>query len=185
MRCLEEVCRDIDLIESSIVGLCFCGSRLDDEYQMLMRQLNSLLEEKRLVSSKLVAVTDEIDIYEMIGQNKRINYLISKHDTCEIIGYIQVGYGVVYPIHGNLGYEIKEKYRGHGYALKALEVLCDVLVEHGMDDAMLCIRSDNIPSIKTAEGFGAVLVDSGIGFENRNKYRVDLQQKVKRRNNYN
>lgn len=185
MRCLEDVCRDIDLIESSIAGLCFCGSRLDSEYQMLRMQLNILWDEKRLVSAKLVAVTDEIDIYETMGQNKRINYLIAKHDTCEIVGYVQVGYGVVDSIHGNLGYEIKEKYRGYGYALKALEVLCDVLVEHGMDDVMLCIKSDNVPSIKTAERFGAVLVDEGIGFENINKYKVNLQQKVKRRNNYN
>ena len=48
--------------------------------------------------------------------------------------------------------------------------------------SIIVIRPDNIPSIKTTEAFGGVLVKPG-GTYGANVYNVDLKQKVKSRKN--
>ena len=62
---------------------------------------------------------------------------------------------------GNIGYRIYEKYRGHGYAYFAAEMLMDYARDrHGMKELILTCSPDNIPSKKTLEKLGGELIET-------------------------
>lgn len=62
------------------------------------------------------------------------------------------------PIPGNISYKIYKKYRGHHYALRALRILGEVLLEKGIKSITVTASDkSNIPSIKTIEEFGGIL----------------------------
>lgn len=75
--------------------------------------------------------------------------------VCDLrIGYNQrVYYG------GNIGYRIKEEYRGHHYAAKACLLLFKLAKEHGMKYLIITCNPDNYPSRKTCEYIGCRLVE--------------------------
>ena len=154
----------------------------DGNIKGLRIKRNLLEDELTLASSILVASNDELDIYEQNKYQEQYIYYIVLHNTYEIVGYIRTDYEKSHHVFGNVGYEIFEKYRGNGYSKKSLELLCDVFIERGMDEATIVIKPDNIASIKTAEYFGGVIAkkDSDCIF---NIYNVDLKQKIKSRKN--
>ena len=97
------------------------------------------------------------------------------------IGHIHLRIGTNEFVHygGNIGYGVKEPFRGMGYALRACMLVPPVARAHGMDELIITCTPDNIASIKTIEACGAQfesvlqvprwseLRDRGIKFVNR------------------
>ena len=61
--------------------------------------------------------------------------------------------------NGNIGYEINETARGHGYARRACELVLDVAKFHGMTRLYLTCDEDNTASYRTIEKLGAQLLE--------------------------
>lgn len=61
--------------------------------------------------------------------------------------------------NGNIGYEVDEPYRGHGYARTACRLLLPIARYHGMASLYLTCAESNIASYRTIEGLGAELVE--------------------------
>lgn len=80
------------------------------------------------------------------------------HDTDDFIGTIWFDEGNDEDFSkycGNVGYDIKKQYRGNNYALKALKLLKDVMLDDDIKNMIFSISPDNIASRRTAEKFGA------------------------------
>ena len=180
MRTVEEIRHDIDLVDKELVRGCFCSDREIDTI-VLRKQREKLENELSLANSVLVASNDELDIYEQKKHKDHYIYYVVLHDTYDITGFISADYGEGPHVIGNVGYETFRKYRGHGYTKKALELLCDVFLDRGMEMSIIVISPKNIPSIKTTEGFGGVLVKSSGTSYGTNVYNVDIRQKVLKR----
>ena len=60
---------------------------------------------------------------------------------------------------GNIGYTVYEEYRGHHYAQKACKLLFKLAKRHGMEYLYITCQPQNIPSRKTCEALGGVLVE--------------------------
>lgn len=177
MRTVDEIKRDLDFIDSLMIKGCYSPS-LEIDTIALRKQREELEKELCLVHSTLVASDSELDIYEQRKCKDHYVYYSVLHDTCSIVGYIGVDYSKGNHVLGNVGYEIFRKYRGHGYARKTLELLCDVFLERGMEMSIIVIHPGNIASVKTTEAFGGVLVrEAGTKF-GTNVYNVDIRQKV-------
>lgn len=86
---------------------------------------------------------------------------------------------------GNIGYSIREEFRGHHYAGKACLLLFDLARRHGMEEIIITCNPDNWPSRKTCEYVGGVLkeiaelpMDSDMrkkGEPHKCIYRVELK----------
>ena len=108
IRTLEDVRRDICILEDRISSDLLYNYRTGEDYRGAMKRLNCLRDEALILSSERIAYSDEIDIYEKKFLGKKVNYFITIHDSYEIVGYVQVNYNdVVDPFYGNVGYEIK------------------------------------------------------------------------------
>lgn len=75
--------------------------------------------------------------------------------TLEVAGYIKF-FHEVNPSTGNVEYEIFNEYRGRSYAKKALRILARNVSKLDYEDLYISILPDNIASIKTAVGAGAL-----------------------------
>ena len=60
---------------------------------------------------------------------------------------------------GNIGYAVNEEYRGRHYAKKACKLLFKLAKRHGMEYVYITCQPQNIPSRKTCEALGGVLVE--------------------------
>lgn len=86
--------------------------------------------------------------------------IILKNEN-KAIGKISLRLGANYHSHynGNIGYEIDEEYQGHHYALLACQMILPVAKQHNMDKLYLTCDYDNVPSCKTIEKLGCILVE--------------------------
>lgn len=121
---------------------------------------------------KVVISGEEIDLVKPDGfeDDEDFWFYITLHNTDTVIGEIIFDdkYRNV-ELDGNVGYSIDNKYNGHGYAKKALDLLKKVLI--GKKDKMLInVYEGNEASRKTAINFGAKLVRKGI---KPDKYIID------------
>ncbi len=76
----------------------------------------------------------------------------------EAIGtvHLRVGYHIPRLYHGGqIGYEIDEPYRGHGYVGRACRLLIPVMRYHGMETAFITNHTDNLASRRVCEKLGA------------------------------
>lgn len=73
---------------------------------------------------------------------------------------------------GNIGYRIKEEYRGHHYAAKACILLFELAKKHGMEYLMITCDPDNYASRKTCEYAGCKLVEI-VGLPEDNDMRLE------------
>lgn len=77
------------------------------------------------------------------------------------VGHINVRVGESEHVRlaaGHIGFEIKEPYRGHRYAMKACLAVSPWLSGLGAR-FLITVDPDNIPSLRTIERIGAVFVD--------------------------
>ncbi|MBI9011308.1 MAG: GNAT family N-acetyltransferase [Clostridiales bacterium] len=110
---------------------------------------------------------DEIElvIVRTADENKKKGYVpayyfdIVKDDIT--IGCIdcRIGYNESTYYGGNVGYTIKEAYRGHGFATKAVLLLKELAKKHKMTHLIITCNPDNIASKRTCEKAGAVFVE--------------------------
>lgn len=86
--------------------------------------------------------------------------IILKSDNTAI-GKISLRLGENYHSYynGNIGYEIDEKYQGHHYAFLACRMVLAIAKKHGMEKLYLTCDYNNIPSYKTIERLGGVLLE--------------------------
>lgn len=80
------------------------------------------------------------------------------HGTDELVGMIwfeDFSDDEFTKYYGNVGYEIKEKFRRKGYALEALKLLKKVMLDNDINKMIFSIFPNNVASRKTAEKFGA------------------------------
>lgn len=103
-------------------------------------------------------------------------YEIIRVEDSEFLGYISYYYEND-EIAGNVSYEIFKEYSGHNYAKKALKLFAKNIFKIDDSDLFISILPNNIASIKTAVGAGAVFdrkIDiplySTYSLEGRNKY---------------
>lgn len=87
---------------------------------------------------------------------------ITLHGSSQTIGRIdlRIGYNENIRYGGHIGYGIDETYRGHHYAAKACRIIRQVAAAHEMERLLITCNPDNIPSRKTCESIGAVLVET-------------------------
>lgn len=72
---------------------------------------------------------------------------------------LRVGHNQKTYYGGNIGYSIKEEYRGHHYAVKACTLLFELARKHGMDHIIITCDPYNHASRKTCEYAGCELVE--------------------------
>ena len=58
-------------------------------------------------------------------------------------------------VAGNIGYDVKEKFRGQHYAERSCLLLFPLAAAHGLKLVFLNVDPNNIPSIRTCERLGA------------------------------
>ncbi|WP_430495253.1 GNAT family N-acetyltransferase [Rossellomorea marisflavi] len=58
---------------------------------------------------------------------------------------------------GHIGYAVHSEHRGHHYAGKAVLLLKELALAHGMEKMTITCNPDNLPSRKTCEYVGAEL----------------------------
>lgn len=119
-----------------------------------------LAKKKEVENERLTVVTDhEIDLTVPKGSEGHNNVFdIYLHNTDELIGIIWYDRGSdkeFTKYYGNVGYEIKEKYNGNYYALKALKLLKNVMLNDDIKTMIFNILPENIASRKTVEKLGA------------------------------
>lgn len=149
-----------------------------------------LIEEKHDIRLKIkelltnpsftILTDNKIDLHSTFSNiiNGDHDYNIYLHDTNEHIGNISFRgtlKGKPYEGYdGNIGYIIDEKYQGKGYALSALKLMTDKLYKEGIEEIFIATYKTNVPSIKTIEKFGGVLMNK-YSTKNINLYRCDLK----------
>lgn len=108
-------------------------------------------------------------------------YDITMHGENTPIGRIDVRIGSNNNTYygGNIGYRVFEEYRGNGYAAKACRIIAQVAKAHGMDSVIITCNPDNIPSRKTCENVGAVLLEIVDLPKNNEMYKLGERQKCR------
>lgn len=78
----------------------------------------------------------------------------------EIVGTISAKLGmneVLYYI-GNIGYEITENYRGHGYAPEAIDLIKEVFIKNNFDKVIITNDPENFASVRVCEKVGSKFI---------------------------
>lgn len=78
-----------------------------------------------------------------------------------VIGKISLRLGANFHSYynGNIGYEIDKDYQGHHYAFLACRMILPIAKQHNMKKIYITCDYDNIPSYKTIERLGGILVE--------------------------
>lgn len=80
---------------------------------------------------------------------------------------------------GNIGYEIKEEYRGHRYAVEATKLLLVQAKKHNMKYVIITCNPTNIASSKTCLLSGASLIETAkIPDDNEMNYRYGRKESL-------
>ena len=109
-----------------------------------------------------VLVAMEVPANPLKGYVPVYKCAIHLHGTKIRVGIInlRVGYtDLVVQYGGNLGYEIEEPYRGHGYAAKACKLILTIARDNQMDSLWITCNPDNLASRKTCENIGCEFVE--------------------------
>lgn len=82
---------------------------------------------------------------------------VSVGETDLRLGYVRNLY-----FGGNIGYSVKEEYRGNGYARKAVQLLFRLARVHKMPYLIITCREDNLPSRRTLERLNGTLLETRV-----------------------
>ena len=177
MRSKEEIQKELASVDLEIAKLCFKSQR-ENDYDSLREKAKALREELRFLTFRKIATDYEIDVFEEPHQRGVKYYHITLHDIPKEIGYIKVSYGAnCVQKFGNIGYELDERYRGHNYTIKALEMLVDEMLSRGLEKPTIAAKPSNIPSVRIIEKFGGRIIYGSQNQFDWNIYQVDLSKK--------
>ena len=97
---------------------------------------------------------------------------------------IRIGHNQHSYYNGNIGYEVDEPYRGHGYAAQAVKMVLDVARFHQMSELIIACSEDNFPSRRVIEKLKATHLETLVpppsyvfyneGMKAQSIYRLDL-----------
>ncbi len=154
-----------------------------DRYNSINNEIHDkqdkLYEQSFLICEKIVEIEEElfwimppvksngvIEIRKLIdGIENSQNNLIGYYSIClsgekKVIGKIEyMGYHTN-EFLGDVGFVIDPEYRGNSYAYHALCLVGELLKEKGIDDFWISAYKTNIPSVKTIEKYGGVVIKS-------------------------
>ena len=104
-----------------------------------------------------------------------------KDDDSTIIGTcdLRVGHNENTYIGGNIGYQIKEEYRGNGYSKKACLLLFELARRNHMTYVIITTDPENRGSYKTCESLGCELVEFKDVPHFHPLYKINGQEKVR------
>lgn len=100
-----------------------------------------------MMDCSLIIGNDIVDLYKENNTNIEGKYIICLRDTKTIVGNVDYRPGNFFI--GNIGYEIKEQFRGNNYAYHATYLLLQILCLNGINQANISAKINNIASIKT------------------------------------
>ena len=89
---------------------------------------------------------------------------------------LRIGHNDKTYIGGNIGYSVKEEYRGHHYAGKACKLLFEQDKKHGMDYLIITCDPTNTASAKTCEYAGGEYVETAEIPEDNEMYAEGKRQ---------
>ena len=149
-------------------------------YSELNEVREELLKYKDELDEDEVLKGDKVDLYKALlhDEDYEYSYKICLHGTKEIVGQIEYGNSVEEPYQGwegDISYNIKEEYRGNGFALEALKLLTDRLHKEGIKEVYVATSRKNVSSQRVAEKFGGV-IDKELSDEYSVIYKCDLKK---------
>ncbi len=91
-----------------------------------------------------------------------------------VVGETDLRLGYVRNLYfgGNIGYAVKEPYRGNGYAGKACRLVFEIARKHGMPYVSISCRADNLPSRRTLEKLNGTLLETRVPASYSSLYRI-------------
>lgn len=113
---------------------------VNDEIQLRLKKTTKAKPKKGLVP-----------VYYFLICDKEGNEM----GTCDL----RIGHNRNLYYGGNIGYRIKEEYRGHHYAGKACLLLFELAKKHDLDYLIITCNPDNYASKKTCEFVGGELIE--------------------------
>lgn len=120
------------------------------------KKLEALYEEYLKINDHLLMLNLHFvignNIVELYKENKNDvvgEYIICLPKSSTIVGSIDYRQGNLFI--GNIGYKIKEKYRGNNYAYYATHLLLNNLCQNQIDQVVISANINNIASIKTLD----------------------------------
>lgn len=131
------------------------------KYYKLYEELDKIKDLEFVKTNDCYTSDEEIDLYLFdydinLGSRFCKIYL---HNKPILVGEINYrGKMKCFPF-GNISYCIDKKFQGNNYALKALKLITDKIYEDGIDKVFISAHDDNIPSLKTIEKFGGILIE--------------------------
>jgi tagatose 1,6-diphosphate aldolase len=117
------------------------GIMIDSELELQLEETSPYQPEKRFVPAYK---------FKMMNTNSKM-----------IMGHIDLRVGLTAKLKefgGHIGYEVEEKYRGNNYAARSCRLLFPLLRKLGINPVVITCAPDNLPSTKTIESLGAVLI---------------------------
>lgn len=82
---------------------------------------------------------------------------------------------------GHMGYNVDPEYRGHHYAERACRLVLSLAKLHGLETIWITCNPDNMPSRRTCERLGGVLVEIIDLPEDNDMYQEGERQKCRYR----
>lgn len=117
------------MIKEQVTDLSFLK---DDEIKLVLNKFSEANPSKNYVPAYHFNICDKDD--KELG-------------TCDL----RVGYNDNIFYCGNIGYSVKEEYRGHNYAYKASKLVIELAKYLNMEEVYITCHPNNIPSKKTIE----------------------------------
>ena len=132
-------------------------------------------DELELVLVKKIPANDErsvVPYYEFEMKNMQ---------TRETMGNIRLRIGYNERIHygGQIGYDVKEEFRGQRFAARACKLLLPFAKRNGLTELWLTCDPENKPSRRTVERLGAQLVEVVDLPEHNEQYQRGERQKCR------
>ncbi len=119
-------------------------------------------------------ISSLVDADETRGFVPAYKFDILRMSDGATVGEIDLRLGYVRNLYfgGNIGYAVKEEYRGNGYAGKACKLVFAVARTHRMPYVIISCRADNVPSRKTLEKLGGTLLETRVPPSYSSLYRL-------------
>lgn len=115
------------------------------ELDSLYAEYYKIYDRLQVMDYKFVIGNDVVDLCKKDPDYFEGEYIICLHNTLTKIGDIDYRPGDWFM--GNIGYKIKESFRGKNYAYHATCLLFNVLYLNGVNDTVITSYTDNIASI--------------------------------------